>query len=383
MEKVKFRRDNGLMPNDPSLVGLVKNGDIDEFKRQISDVYVLPDTLVTKGFRCLSCFKHNNVKELRSSVEVTNDHLTDFTLILNTDFDFKNSVPLLVKKIFSIINILIIPLNPNPRIKINTKVELLFEPIAALIGCDLRNKDKVDEALKQFRKALEFLEFLSFRFSDTANSEEKPQQINLRFCESIRFDEHISSRGRMVVNKRRVTIELTEEYVRYTLLKGNFNRKLTSILTECLGLTNPIAYGLAESLVRQYCDCFNQSTGRFDRLSVSTLWASSGLPSENKLKNGNRHTRDRVLLPFLKALNELEDRGIIKISKFTKAREVELSDEEVRELEVELRRIRGEPISEEDKDIRMSFNLFKGLYIHFNVPSLMEERFGDNIIKIA
>ena len=382
MEKVKFRRDNGLMPNDPSLVGLVKNGDIDEFKRQISDVYVLPDTLVTKGFRCLSCFKHNNVKELRSSIEVTNDHLTDFTLILNTDFDFKNSVPLLVKKIFSIINILIIPLNPNPRIKINTKVELLFEPIAALIGCDLVNISQRDKALKEFGKALEFLESIRFRLDDSINSGEPPQQINLRFCESIKFDEHISSRGRKVINKRRVTIELTEEYVRFSLLNGNNNRKLTSILTGSLALTNPVAYGIAESLTRQYCDCFNQH-GSFDRLSVSTLLASSSLPSENKLKNGNRHTRDRVILPFLKALNELDDKEIIKISKFTKAREVELSDEEVRELEVELRRIRGEPISEEDKDIRMSFNLFKGLYIHFNVPSLMEERFGNNIIKIA
>lgn len=383
MEKVKFRRDNGLMPNDHSLVGLVKNGDIDEFKRQISDVYVLPDTVLTKGFRCLSSFKHNNVKELRSSVEVTNDHLTDFTLILNTDFEFKNSVPLWAKKLFSIINILIIPLNPNPRIKINTKVELLFEPIAALIGCDLVNTSQRDKALKEFGKALEFLESIRFRLDDSINSGEPPQQINLRFCESIRFDEHLSSRGRTVINKRKVTVELTEEYVRFSLLNGKNNRKLTSILTEGLALTNPVAYGLAESLTRQYCDRFNQSAGRFDRLSVSTLLASSGLPSIRQVNESNRDSRNRVLLPFLKALNEIEDRGLIKISKFTKAREVELSDEEARELEVELRRIRGEPISEEDKDIRMSFNLFKGLYIHFDVPSLMEESIKDNIIKIA
>lgn len=224
VEGNEILESNTLMINDPSLLPLLKNKQIDDFMRQVSETYVTINNTVSRAFNCISCFKNNDVKELLMSYEVSNSNFKDFKIVLDSSVEFNNSVSLLSKKLFQIINIVMLSCNTNVSFGVNNRLELYFDSIAVLCGCDIYNKNAVDELFKQFVKAVDFLKHITFVFCESvvfgeANNKEIQKEFkSLKFCDEIVFEK------KGYKNTRKVVVKLNDEYIRYCV-SSNKHRK--------------------------------------------------------------------------------------------------------------------------------------------------------------
>lgn len=354
----------GLCLSDPSIVSMLKSDkNTTSVFENLKEFYVSTDNEITRGVRNISSYKNNIVYKNSSVYRLTNFNNADFFI---ETFKPLDKIDLLTKKIFQILNIVIVENNPN-RIgeKTNRFVYLNFEMLLVLFKIDIKNKSAVDAFRKKCRKCVLDISKYRFGFAITENNGMKNNCV-IEFCWSVSFGEYTGPNNVKLVDKNIIVFEISEPYTNFCI-SGKKNRgKLTKVPTAIFTLKNPVSYGIAEALARQFFDAYNSKNSRNRIASFATLLKYSGLPSQQLVKSKNRDYRGRIILPFLKALVELEKGGIIRIKDFHKKNNVKLLVDEDRALKLEIERIVNNERATEGTS-KISINFFLSLYLEFEI----------------
>lgn len=369
---------DGLALDDTSIISeLRRNKNPKEIMEKLGAFYISVDNEISRGIRRLGRCENNIVNEFSACCNVSSAYNDNFYLeISELDEPFRN-FDLLTKKIYQIINIIMLSKNSNSfKSKRKTEVSLNFEILEVLLGIDVNNKNEVDALMKRYKKSIDLLSRLNFHFYKK-REDGSIQEFFIKFCNRATFGELTKEKNKSIVNKRVAKISLSDEYVKFCVSDNRISRKYTIIPTAIFLLKKTTTYGIAEALSRQYFDKYNIKHGTHNRASIESLLQYSCLSTERKIREENRDFRNRLILPILRALVELEAYKIIEIRGFSKKCGISLFDDEEKALNLELERIRNNMSATESAGGRISFNTFRSLYIQFDICNVPSEYLED------